>query len=138
MPPKARTKQVLTHVVGDEVVVYDQVQKKAHRLNAGASLVWHLLDGKRSVPAIATKLDVDESVVKLVVDDLTKAGLLERSEPLSVSRRSALRRVAVAAAVGFVLPAVTSMAAPLPAQAQSGRWIDWWNKQPRPRRPRRP
>lgn len=137
MAAKARTTRILTRDVDAEVVVYDQVRKKAHRLNASAAGVWRLLNGKRTVPAIAKELDVDASVVKLAIDDLAKADLLERIEPLSVSRRSALRRLAVAAAVGFVLPAVTSMAAPLPAQAKSGRWIiDWPRRPPRPRWPR--
>lgn len=82
--------------------------------------VWSLLDGKRSVSDIAGELHVDESVVALAVDDLAKARLLESSEPLSISRRSALRRVASAAAVGVLLPAVSSIPAPLAAMARSG------------------
>ena len=69
---------------------------------------------------IAGELEMDESVVALAVDDLANAQLLETSEPLSVSRRSALRRVAGAAAVGVLLPVVTSIPAPLAAMANSG------------------
>lgn len=132
--PTPRTTQILTYEVDGEIVVYDQAQKRAHRLNPGAARVWRLLDGKRSAAAIASDLGVDASVVDLALDDLATARLLESRQPLSVSRRSALRRVAVAAAVGFVLPAVTSMAAPLPAQAQSGQWItdfEWHRKRRR-------
>jgi hypothetical protein len=123
MAPKARTGRLLVHDVDDEVVVYDQEAKRAHRLNPSAAKVWRLLDGKRSVGTVAAELGVDASVVDLAIDDLANAGLLETAEPLPVSRRSALRKAAVAAAVGFVLPAVTSMAAPLAAQASSGTSI---------------
>ena len=121
MPPKTRDDNLLVHQVEDEIVVYDRTRKEAHRLNKSVAKVWNRLDGKRSVSEIAGELDVDESVVALVIDDLANAQLLESSEPLSVSRRSALRRVASAAAVGVLLPVVTSIPAPLAAMALSGR-----------------
>jgi hypothetical protein len=120
MNPKARQNNLLVHEVENEVVVYDTEGTRAHCLNPSAAKVWRLLDGNRSVSAIASELGVDQSVVELAVDDLANARLLDEAEPLPVSRRTALRRVAVAAAVGFLLPAVTSIAAPLAAHAQSG------------------
>ena len=96
MNPKARDNSLLVHQVEDEIVVYDRTQKRAHRLNVAVAKVWSLLDGERSVNEIAGELEVDESVVALAVDDLANAQLLESSEPLSVSRRSALGRVASA------------------------------------------
>ncbi|MCH7532263.1 MAG: PqqD family protein [Gemmatimonadetes bacterium] len=119
MNPKARDSHLLVHQVEDEMVVYDRTQKRAHRLNEAVAKVWSLLDGERSVNEIAGELEVDESVVALAVDDLANAQLLESSEPLSVSRRSALRRVASAAAVGVLLPVVASIPAPLAAEAES-------------------
>ena len=119
MTPKAREDDLLVHPVEDEMVVYDRTQKRAHRLNRAVAKVWGLLDGRRSVNEIAGELEVDESVVALAVDDLVNAQLLESNEPLSVSRRSALRRVASAAAVGVLLPVVTSIPAPLAAMASS-------------------
>ena len=120
MTPKARKNQLLVHPLDDEMVVYDRTQKRAHRLNVAVSRVWSLLDGERSMNEIAGELEMDESVVALAIDDLANAQLLETSEPLSVSRRSALRRVAGAAAVGVLLPVVTSIPAPLAAMAKSG------------------
>lgn len=119
MTPKARESHLLVHRVEDEIVVYDKKRKRAHRLNETAAKVWGRLDGERTTIDIAADLDVDGSVVDLAIDDLANARLLESSEPLSVSRRTALRKVASAAAIGFLLPAVTSIAAPLAAQAQS-------------------
>ena len=123
MTPKARENNLLAHEVEDETVVYDRTQHQAHRLNETVAKVWSLLDGKRSVSEIAGELDVNESVVALAVDDLANAQLLESSEPLSVSRRKALRRVASAAAVGFLLPAITSISAPSAAMALSGQVV---------------
>ena len=51
---------------------------------------------------------------------LAQAGLRADGEALPVTRRQALARVAAAAAVGLMLPAITSINAPLAAQAQSG------------------
>ncbi len=120
MTPKARKNHLLVHQVDDEMVVYDMNRKWAHRLNNTAARVWSLLDRNRTTSEIADDLDVDESVVTLSIDHLADAHLLESSEPFSVSRRKALLRAASAAAVGFLLPAVTSIPAPLAAQAQSG------------------
>ena len=120
MNPKARHQNLLVQDVDNEVVVYDTARKRAHHLNPSAASVWRLLDGSRSIDAIAAELGVAESVVGLAIDDLANAGLLDTGEPLSVSRRSALRRAAAAAALGFLLPAVTSIAAPLAAHALSG------------------
>ena len=117
--PKKRESDLLVHYVEDEMVVYDKTRKQAHRLNDTAAKVWSQLDGEKTTSEIACNLDVDESVVTLSVDHLANAQLLESSEPLSVSRRSALRRVASAAAVGVLLPVVTSIPAPLSAMAQS-------------------
>ena len=119
MTPKARKSHLLVHQVEDEMVVYDKKRKRAHRLNEAAAKVWSRLDGDRTVSEIAGDLDVDESVVALAVDHLANAELLESSEPLPVSRRSALRRVASVAALGILLPAVTSIPAPLAAMARS-------------------
>ena len=119
MTAKARDDDLLVHPVEDEIVVYDRTRKRAHRLNVVVAKVWGLLDGEQSVSEIADELEVDESVVALAVDDLANAQLLESSEPLSVSRRSALRKVASAAAVGVLLPLVTSIPAPLAATARS-------------------
>ncbi len=120
MTPKARKNHLLVHQIDDETVVYDKERKRAHRLNNTATRVWSLLDGNRTTSEIAGDLDVDESVVTLSVDHLASAHLLESGEPLSVSRRKAVLKIASAAAVGFLLPAVTSIAAPFAAQAQSG------------------
>jgi len=119
MIPQARTDALLTHEIDDETVVYDSERQTAHRLNSTTTRVWERLDGKRSVGEIAAEIECDENLVKLAVDQLAEARLLENGSPLSVSRRTALRKVAKAAVAGMVLPALASIPAPLPAAAQS-------------------
>jgi len=121
MAPKARESDLLVHEIEDEVVIYDRKANLAHRLNGPAAKVWRRLDGERSVGEIAGDLDLDENVVAMALDDLATAQLLDSNEPLPVSRRSALLSLASAAAVGVLLPVVTSIPAPLAAHAQSGK-----------------
>jgi hypothetical protein len=132
MIPKARKNDILVHRVDDEVVVYDKKRSEAHRLNRTASEVWDLIDGERSIADIAAALSIDESIVSLSVDELARVRLLDACESLSLSRRAAVRRIAAAAAIGFVLPAITSIVAPTPAQAESGH--DFQGPSPRGRR----
>lgn len=113
-------RDLLAHPVQDELVVYDMGEKKAHLLNQTAKRVWNELDGERSAEEIAGALELDQSVVELALDDLANAQLLDSGEPLPVSRRSALRTAAAAAAFGLLLPAVTTIPAPLAGQALSG------------------
>ena len=101
-------------------MVYDRDQEFAHRLNGTASQVWKLLDGRRTPPDIANALDLDESIVELAIDDLATANLLEQAQSLSLSRRGALRKLAHVAAIGVLLPAITSIPAPLAAESRSG------------------
>ena len=119
MNPKAKSGSVLVHDVQGEIVVYDKGECRAHLLNQPVSQVWPLLDGSRSIAEVAATLGVDEDIVSLSVDQLACANLLERGEPLSLTRRATLRRVATATAAGLILPAITSIVAPLAAQAQS-------------------
>jgi hypothetical protein len=119
MNPKRRQNDLLIHVVDNEAIVYDKTRKEAHLLNEPVSRVWPLLDGERSVTQLAADLSVDESIVSLSVDQLASVDLLETGEALSITRRDALRRAASVAAIGLLIPAVTSIAAPMAAQAQS-------------------
>lgn len=120
MTPKHRSEGLLVEHVDDEVVVYDRKRDEAHRLNETLSDVWLEIDGEQTVEQIAEALEVDVSVIELAVDELTESQLLETGEPLSVSRRAAVRRAAAAAGIGLLLPALTSIAAPTPAAAMSG------------------
>ena len=120
MHPKARSDKLLVYEIGQELVVYDPERHKAHRLNATAAIVWRKFDGKTSVEQIADEMECDQSVVMLALDHLKQAHLLTSEDSGTVSRRTALRKVASIAAAGMVLPVVASISAPLAATAQSG------------------
>jgi hypothetical protein len=129
MLPKRRSEKLLVRPLGDDVLVYDLARDRAHCLNPTAALVFELADGQTSIEAIAgvlgQRLGIDEAepVVRLALDRLERARLLEKSsagggalgdrssawagEP--VSRRELLSKLKVAA---VMLPAITSILAP--------------------------
>lgn len=130
--PTARRAGLLVRELADEVLVYDARRHRAHCLNRTAALVWRSCDGRTPVSAIAERVSrrvsapVAEDVVWLALDQLAESDLLSPAAaaaaarpapPGRVSRRVMLRRLGAAAAV--MLPLVTSVASPTPAQAQS-------------------
>ena len=120
--PRAR-KDCLSRELDDEVVIYDPQRHEGHCLNATAAAVWKLCDGKNSASQIAVIVSrqfcaqVDKPIVQLALERLADAHLLvERQATVkSPSRRAAIRRVGIAAAVA--LPLITSIVAPTPASA---------------------
>jgi hypothetical protein len=123
--PKARSKRLVIRELPDETLVYDLDRDTAHCLNASATAIWHLCDGRRSPAQIAKDLPspfgpVDESVIWLALEQLAKDHLLEArvSWPETLprmTRREAVRRIGIGAAI--TIPLVTSIIAPTPAQA---------------------
>jgi hypothetical protein len=122
--PRARV-DCLSRKFGDEVLVYDLQRDMGHCLNSTAAAAWKLCDGNNSPSQIARTLSrqlsapMHESVVLLALDQLADAHLLV--EPVvpakRLSRRVAIRRIGIAAAIA--LPLVTSLVAPTPAHAAS-------------------
>jgi hypothetical protein len=124
--PLARTEGMVIKEVDDEVLVYDLKRDKAHCLNSAAAAVWRLCDGKTSVSEIARALEnaadkMNENVIWVGLQDLHRNHLLENDSwpqiPLTknMSRREAIRRIGMGAAIG--LPLVISITAPTPVQA---------------------
>jgi hypothetical protein len=133
MNAESRKQALLTQDVGNELVIYDERDHRAHRLSSTAAIVWRLADGTRGVPELAVSLrestratDEDtattidqtsgEKLVRLALKELDRTGLLERrlpnlGEPLS-------RREWIGAAAAL-LPVITSILAPTPAMAQT-------------------
>jgi PqqD family protein of HPr-rel-A system len=131
-PPLARTHALLTRELGEELVVFDRLDGRAHALNRAAALVWRACDGSTSAAEIAARLATelavgghDEAVrvVRLALDRLDEARLLERraAHPErflgALGRREVLGRLAAAGVAAALLPAITSIAAPVPAMA---------------------
>lgn len=124
--PEARKKGLVVQELSGEVLVYDRERNKAHCLNQTAALVWNHCDGKTPVDQIARaieaeiKVPVDEDVVWLGIDQLSKTHLLQERAKVPIdktglSRREVMKRIGLAAAVA--LPVVTSIIAPTAAQA---------------------
>src|SRR5437763_316645 len=101
--PLARTDEVVTEDVDDEVIVYDERTDVACRLNRTAALVWRKCDGKHTVEDLVRVLDADlgdiadEDLVLVTLDYLSEQRLLEsgyarRDEASSqLSRRTPAR-----------------------------------------------
>jgi hypothetical protein len=120
--PRAR-KDCLSRKLDDEVLIYDPQRHEGHCLNSTAAAVWKLCDGKNSPSQIAGTVSrqlsarVDEPIVLLALERLADVHLLvEPVMPVELpSRRAAIRRIGIAAAVA--LPLITSIVAPTPANA---------------------
>lgn len=112
MAPLARRDLLLTQQVGDELVVYDEKQDVAHRLNRPAATVWKLADGQRSISDLASLMQeelggsVDESVVYVALDELNHANLLVSGLPPEMEVMS---RRAMMATVATLVPVVASI-----------------------------
>jgi hypothetical protein len=132
MLPLARDEDLVVEMVGDETLVYDCRTHRAHCLNRTASLVWLACDGRTGIPEIAAQLDgtvdapLGAEAVWLALRQLQKAGLLRErvtppAEAILLSRREVARKLARVGALAVLVPAVTSILAPTPAQAATCR-----------------
>jgi hypothetical protein len=125
--PRARQDQVLTEVVGNEVVVYDEARHQAHRLNGAAAIVWRHCDGQHSVPDLTALLrrhispEAGDELVWLALDRFEAANLLDQPRELSteIRRLSRRRALSLAGALSVLVPVVVTLAVPSPAQAHS-------------------
>jgi len=124
MKPIARRSGLVVRELADEVVVYDKERHQAHCLNGTAATVFRNADGRRSVSDLAVLLSADggpgaEELVEMALGQLGDAHLLETASPPGpehgLARRDVMWRVGIGAAV--LLPLVTSILAPTPAEA---------------------
>lgn len=117
--------------IGDETVVYDTRQHRAHCLNRTAASVFRHSDGTRTAGEIAALVGAnpphgaDEERVEMALERLHAAGLLageyHAARRGSTSRREVLRRVGLGAAL--LAPIVTSLVVPTPAEAAASACI---------------
>ena len=128
--PKARQEDLVVEALPDETLVYDLNRDKAHCLNPTAALVWSHCDGETPVSEMAAVLETelgvpaDDSVVWMALDRLDRENLLEGTvelpgEAARYSRREMMRTLGRVAGLTLLLPAVSSIVAPLAAQAGS-------------------
>jgi hypothetical protein len=126
--PKARTERLIIRQIEGEWLYYDLDSHKATSLNAFSARVLKLCDGQRTASGIAEALqpdEVGEDVVALTLDKLAKAKLLEPSyRPPSkavarASRRDMMRGIGAGAGALAMVPVVSAVTVPTPAQATS-------------------
>jgi hypothetical protein len=113
--PLARTDDLLAERVGVELVVYDTKSKHAHHLGPLASWVFTHCDGQtpaREMAELASN-ELDEPVpaerIDEVLADLESLSLLQAPIRGSVSRRTLVRKGALAGAAVLATPYVTSV-----------------------------
>jgi hypothetical protein len=121
--PRARTDEVITDQVEEDLVVYDQSNQIAHALSAEAASVWQACDGQRSVDVIASDLKLEVPVVERALQELSDCRLL-RDDPTidlghRVSRREAAKKFAKVGAAALAAPMIYSVAVPGAAMAVS-------------------
>jgi hypothetical protein len=104
--------------IGEEAVVFDRRCDIAHTLDADAARVWRACDGATDAVTIARQLGLSQAVVAATIERLGALDLLEQRP--TVSRRTALRRIALAGATVAAVPLITSVAIPSAAAATSG------------------
>ncbi|HLL55442.1 MAG TPA: PqqD family protein [Myxococcaceae bacterium] len=102
-----------------ELVIYDLDRDKAHRLNPAAALVWRGCDGTQDVAKLAALLSKelglprDEQLVRLALESLARAHLLEHMPDAAALERLTRRQLVKRLGVGIAaLPLVASLAAP--------------------------
>lgn len=125
--PLARSGGLLVEQVGDETVVLDTETREAHCLSPLAAAVFAGADGRTRVGDLAAVAGsaIDEAVSVEQVDaalaQLDQRGLLDRptlpaDRPSGISRRTLVRRTAVATATVSAAPMITSIVTPAFAQ----------------------
>ena len=119
----SRRDDLLWEAVADEVVVWDKVQNRAHRLNQSASVVWRNANGSNSIQdltaIVSRELGTSENataVVEEAVDSLITLGLLKPGVEQTGTRRELFRRAAM---VAVAVPVIASVAVPTAARAAS-------------------
>ena len=123
--PQARKADLIIEELSEETLVYDLLSHQAHSLNPSSAVVWRHCNGASTVKHVASILsrqfetEVSEDLVRLALQKLASAGLLEAPVIAEISRRQALRKLAIAGGFTLALPAIHSIIAPMPAQAQT-------------------
>ena len=122
--PKAKTERLIVREIDGETLVYDRSRDAASCLNEFAARVWRECDGETSVAEIAAALGEDERAVWLALHQLTKAQLLTEAIAFPSDMSAAKSRREIGARLGLGAAAlVTSIVAPMPAQAASCRTL---------------
>lgn len=127
--PRSRRDNIVVQEVDGETLIYDLESNKALCLNHTSAIVWQACDGKRTIAEIndllgkQLKVQTNEDVVWLALDQLSKAKLVDPRVDLgtkfqNLSRREVIRKIGIGSMIA--LPMVASLVAPTAIHAQSG------------------
>ena len=109
--PKARTDQLISERIDDELVIFDQHNHVAHCLSHDAVRVWEHCDGRLTQTDIARRLTLSLDVVQRAIAALDERGLLDDG-PVAApgySRRQAAIRLARIGGAALAAPLVYSV-----------------------------
>jgi hypothetical protein len=86
MNPRARTQDIDTHWLGDELIVYDLRSHEVHSLPTFVARVWESADGTRSVSDLTKlitgpDLEIDSAKLSEALIQLAGADLMEGIKP---------------------------------------------------------
>jgi hypothetical protein len=119
-----RTRRVLVEELGDEVVLYDLDDDRAHLLSPNVARVWHAADGTRTVRHLRSAVVAEtpaqsEFIVWDALEQLAAASMIQGSlimpgRPGGMTRRTILKRLALTA---VAIPVITTIVSPTPAAA---------------------
>ena len=125
--PLARTQDLIVEELGDELLVYNDADQRAHCLSPSAARVWRRCDGRTEADALASELDLDAVEVDRALAELENCNLLEATPQLAESgdgvigttRRELSVKLVKAGGAIAAAPLIVSIAAPTPAAALS-------------------
>jgi hypothetical protein len=117
--PLARTEDLVTEELDDELLVYDQRTNEAHCLGATATRVWRACDGRASSAELSKRLGLDSEMVARALEELASCQLLDLGPAVGVTRREATAKMMKVSAAVASAPLIYSIVAPTPALAAS-------------------
>src|SRR5258708_28348876 len=126
--PTARKNDLVIQQADNEVLVYDLNKNKAACLNETAAFVWQNCNGSNGIADIAqalgrkTNSEVNDDVVWLAIDELSKNRLLEEKVAAEysftgTSRRDVIKKIGLGTMVA--LPLIATLVAPQAIHANS-------------------
>lgn len=120
--PAARTTDIVVQDLGKEILIYDLKTHKAYSLNETSSIVYQAYDGKTTFEQLRTRHRFTNEIIFLAINELKKENLIDTAEEYGfalteMSRREAIRKVALASAIA--LPLISSLTVPTAAMAAS-------------------
>ena len=112
--PLARSSDLIIEELGDEVLVYDTNNDRAHSLSPAAARVWNNCNGRTTAEMLSVQLGIEREIVDQALEELTACDLLE-VKPMIVAdgstRREVTIKMAKVGAAAAAAPLILSVAA---------------------------